>query len=514
MKARLIAGFLLLFGCDGSPDPHVNASRPGSLEAVVVTQWTSVTELFVEYPPLQVGQTSRFAIHLTDLASFQPLREGRVSVELDYGNSLVERFAVDGPSQPGIFGVDVAPTKSGRPSMVVRLQSPAVRDSHLLGPATVHGKQETFGRAPAPAGQDHADAGISFLKEQQWNLDFATQLVGVTSMRESIRVPAKIEPRSGGRLVVTAPVTGRLLPSVRLPSLGASVQENQKLCAIVPLWAGSLDRSSLQLALDESKLAIESAKRERQRIERLLAVGAVPARRLAQSADLEAVARARLKAAEERMAYFEATRRDEPHNESMLSFEIRSHLAGVVTSLSVTDGARVEEGDVLLAVTATDSVHVSGTVPESQAAVLHRLQGAEIELPGTEAVMTVRKLVSKALVVDPATRTLKATYLADNSKQRLAIGQSVFLRLFTSTTVAAPTVPHSALVDDGGQTVVYVQAGGESFERRPVVPSYRLGAEVQVNDGLSEGERIVSRGAYLLRLATMTAEAPEHGHVH
>ncbi len=514
MKVRLFAGILLLAGCNSIPEPQENASKRGSPEAVVVTQWTSVTELFMEYPPLQVGQTSRFAVHLTDLASFQPLREGRVSVELDYGNGMVERFAANGPSQPGIFGVDVTPARPGRPSMVVRLQSPSAEDSHLLGPASVLGKRETLSQNAAPAGKGHGDEAISFLKEQQWNLDFATRLVGRTSMRESIRVPATIEPRSGGRLVVTAPVSGRLLPSVGLPSLGASVQQDQKLCAIVPLWAGPLDRSSLQLALDEAKLAIESAKRERQRIERLLAVGAVPARRLVEAADLEAVARARLKAAGERMAYFEATRRDEPHNESMLSFEIRSHLAGVVTSLSVTDGARVEEGDVLLAVAATDSVHVSGTVPESQAAVLHRLHGAEIELPGSEAVMPVGNLVSKALVVDPATRTLKATYSADNSKQRLAIGQSVFLRLFTSTAVAAPTVPYSALVDDAGQTVVYVQVGGESFERRPVVPSYRRGAEVQVSNGLSEGERIVSRGAYLLRLATMTADAPEHGHVH
>ena len=214
------------------------------------------------------------------------------------------------------------------------------------------------------------------------------------------------------------------------------------------------------------------------------------------------------------MAYFEATRRDEPHNESVSSFEIRSHLAGVVTSLSVSDGARVEEGDILLEVAVTESVHVSGTVAEFQAAVLRRLESAEIELPGSEAVLPVRELVSKALLVDPATRTLKATFLADNTNRQMALGQSVFLRLFTSKSVAAPTAPHSALVDDGAQTVVYVQSGGESFERRPVVRGYRQGPDVQLVEGLREGERIVTQGAYLLRLASMAEEAPAHGHVH
>ena len=514
MNTRLTAGVLLLVGCSGGPLPPEDAAEPRSPDPVVVTRWTSVTELFAEYPPLQVGRTSRFAIHLTDLSSFQPLQEGRVSVELDYGNRVLERFAVVGPSQPGIFGLDVTPARSGRPSLTVTLHSSSGNDTHPLGTAPVLGEHETVGDLAAPAGDDHADSAISYLKEQQWNLPFATQLVGASSMRESVRVPAIVEPRSGGRLVVTSPVSGRLLPSVPLPALGAAVRKDQKLCAVVPLWDGPLDRSSLQLALDESELAIEAAEREHRRAERLLAVGAVPARRLAEAADREARARVRLKAAEERMAYFEATRRDEPHNESLSSFEIRSHLSGVVTSLSVADGARVEEGDVLLEVAVTDSVHVSGTVAESQAAVLHGVQGAEIELPGSEALVPVSSLVSKALLVDPVTRTLKATFLADNSDQRLALGQSLILRLFTSNSVTAPTVPHAALVDDGGQTVVYVQSGGETFERRPVVPGYRQGEEVQVTAGLNEGERIVSRGAYLLRLASMTTEAPAHGHVH
>ena len=514
MNTRLTAGILLLIGCSEGPAPTEDASEPSSPEPVSVTRWTSATELFAEYPPLQVARISRFAIHLTDLASFQPVREGRVSVELDFGNSIVERFAVDRPSQPGIFGVDVEPARSGRPALTVTLHSPSLNDTHPLGTVLVLDGREPRSPPLIPEEAGNAGTAISFLKEQQWNLPFATQLVGVSSMRESVRVPAIVEPRSGGRLVVTSPVSGRLMPSVPLPALGAAVRKDQKLCAIVPLWDGPLDRSSLQLALDESELAIEAAQRERRRAERLLAVGAIPARRLAEAADREKRARARLKAAKERMAYFEATRRDEPHNQSVLSFEIRSHLAGVVTSLSVSDGARVEEGDVLLEVAVTDSVHVSGTVAEFQAAVLHRLESAEIELPGSEAFLPVRELVSKALLVDPATRTLKATFLADNSDRQLALGQSVFLRLFTSKSVAAPTIPHSALVDDGAQTVVYVQSEGESFERRPVVRGYRQGPDVQLIDGLSEGERIVTRGAYLLRLASMAEEAPAHGHVH
>jgi hypothetical protein len=50
------------------PEPH-----PESF-----TNWTTKTELFMEYPPLVAGQTSRFAIHLTRLDNFKPIAKGRV----------------------------------------------------------------------------------------------------------------------------------------------------------------------------------------------------------------------------------------------------------------------------------------------------------------------------------------------------------------------------------------------------------------------------------------------------
>ena len=51
-------------GCNRSAEPEAAPEEP---EALSVTRWTEKTELFAEYPPLAVGSTSRFAIHLTRL---------------------------------------------------------------------------------------------------------------------------------------------------------------------------------------------------------------------------------------------------------------------------------------------------------------------------------------------------------------------------------------------------------------------------------------------------------------
>ena len=514
MKLHILAAVLMLSACGGPrPQPEA-AAPPEDLQPIAVTRWTEKTELFMEYPPLQVGKASRFAVHLTDMNSFAPLMEGHVEVHLAYENGSGESFAVDGPSRPGIFGVDVTPTRPGSAAMTVQVRSTAVEDSHDLGPTTVSDGRQPGGALPSARGAEPETGDISFLKEQQWTLDFATQLVSLTSMRESFVVPATIEPRSGGRLAVTAPVSGRLLPTVRLPTLGAFVKPGEILGAVVPMWGGSTNRSALRLPLDEARVALESARRERKRAERLLAAGAVPARRLQEAEAREAVVTAQHKAAEEQMAYYEATRRDDPHQESESAFSIRSHLAGVVTAVYVTDGSHVEEGDTLLEIAATDTVHVSGALPESQAAILQKLRGAEIEVPGWAASLPVAKLISTARVVDPATRTLKTTYLVDNTQRKLAIGQSTFLRLFTSESVEAPTIPSSAIVDESGRKLVYVQTAGESFEGRPVKLGNRRGGEVQITQGLRSGERVVTQGAYLVRLASISANAPVHGHAH
>ena len=74
----------------------------GELDPLAVTRWTDKTELFAEYPPLVVGQTSRFAIHLTDLRTFKAVTAGQVEVQLQ-GSGAPEMFRVDGPSRPGNF---------------------------------------------------------------------------------------------------------------------------------------------------------------------------------------------------------------------------------------------------------------------------------------------------------------------------------------------------------------------------------------------------------------------------
>lgn len=562
MNANKLSLFVLILlgGCTAAveePHTHVEAEEP---EPVAVSRWTEETELFAEHPPLQVGSTSRFAIHLTDLDEIRPLTEGRVVVELAYGGGATETFPVSGPSRPGIFGVDVTPTRAGSPAMTIRVDSAAAKDEHLLGPVEVSAAHEEDHEHPHPheeedhphphegeaeehahpheseaeehahthEGEDHPhphveeeQAGghshaeeISFLKEQQWTMDFATQVVETASLRESLTVPAKIQPRSGGRIAVTAPVGGRLSTNVKLPVIGTNVQSGQVIAAIVPPTSAPSDLASLELAADEARVKLDFARQDLARVQRLLDAGAIPAKRVQEAKSQEALALAQIKAAEARIEQYEQTRQAEHREDGRSTFQVRSPLSGVVADVAVTDGAHVEDGERLIEVVAVDLVYVVGEVPESEAPSMGRPAGAEVLVPGMDDPMRPGRLVSVANFVDPETRTVKVIYELANQRRRLAVGQAVTLRLFGQSTKEGPAIPESAIVDDGGRPVVYVQTGGESFERRPVTLGDREGERVLVTSGVTPGERVVTEGAYLVRLASMSTQAPAHKHVH
>lgn len=503
----LIAPLFLLAGCNKSSVPAEAAEEP---EAIAVTRWTEKTELFMEHPPLVAGQNARFAVHLTDLRGFKALTEGRVTVELRAANGRAETFQTDAPSRPGIFGVDVKPTTAGTFSMVVRLDSAALKDTHETGQVQVFANAQAAAEAPRP---EEVEA-ISFLKEQQWTLDFATEVVAERAIRESLRVPAEIRPRTGGEAEVIAAVGGRIAVSGAIPGVGATVQKWQVLARIIPRTSTPSDRAALESAAEEAKTALSLAQRDRERAERLLNAGAVPSKRLDEAKAAEATAQARFQSAQSRLRQHESSRSAEGDGPGENQFLLRAPISGVIAGSHGTPGASVEEGQTLFRIVSTDPVHVVASVPEAEISRLRQLAGGELELASAAKALPLGRVVSVGRVVDAQSRTLPVIFEVHNADGRLAVGQSVFVRLFTKATTKAPAIPESALVDDGGRPVVFVQVAGESFARRPVRPGSREGDYVHVLEGVKPGERVVTRGAYQVRLAALSTQIPAHGHVH
>jgi RND family efflux transporter MFP subunit len=493
-------------GCRRASEPPATPDAP---EPISVTRWTKATELFAEHPALVAGATSRFAIHLTRLSDFKPVTEGRAEVRLEGGGLPVETFAADGPSRPGIFGLDVRPARAGTRTLVVALRSSELSDEHRIDGVVVHPTVDAARAAPVPS---EPTEGISFLKEQQWTLEFATAVVAEGAVRQSIRVPARIAPRPGGAAEVLAPIDGRLA-SVSMAGIGSRVRRGDVLARVLPPASVPADLPALRLARDEAQTLMTLAIRDRERAERLTRGGAAPARRLEEARAAEEQGRARLTAAEADLAQFDAARSGATADAAG-AFLVRAPIAGVVTRRTATSGANVTAGAPLFELVDPVRVAIVGEIPEVEASRARQAEAAELELSGRDARLPLGPRIGVGGALDPESRTLPITFAFDNRDGAVAVGQTASLHLLLAEAPPRPVVPAAAIVDDAGRPIVFVQREGETFERRAVTLGPHSGGAVQVLDGVAPGERVVTAGAYLVRLAALSTSVPAHGHVH
>jgi len=501
-KIYIVMAVGFLAACSQSPKAPSPVPKGEPAEPLKATVWTRGGELYLEYPALVRSQKERFAIHLTRLTDFKAVKDAACEVRL--GDEV---FPCDPSTHPGIFGANVEPKTAGDSIMRIVVHGKDLNETFEVGSVKV-APDAASAEKPAEAKEET----IAFSKEQQWALDFGTELASEQTLRDSLRVAAETLPRTGGEATVTAPASGRLIVD-RPVAVGSTIEIGTELASIIPPAGPTTDTASLQLAETEAKVSLEQAQRDRARAERLLAAGAVPARRAEEARSVEATAQARLQAAQTRLAQFDSTRTGDGKETGVKRFTVRAPISGILAESNAIGGANTEAGKTLFRIVDINSIFVSGVVPESEFSKLRELSGAEIEMPDGQ-IRAAGSLVAVGRLVDAETRTVPVTYETDNRDRRLAINQTVFLRLFLTPAGKAPVVPEAAIIDDAGRPVVFVQRGGETFLRRPVKLGIRNRGLVQVLEGVNAGDRVVTKGAYLIRLSTMSSAVPAHGHVH
>ena len=492
-----------------------NPVSSGDEHTLDVTSWTSQTELFMEHPPLVAGQTVRFAVHLTRLADFQALNAGRPSIEMtpESGGAAVVLPGSD-PLRPGAFRVEGKLPPPGRYGWALLVSAPGLSDRHDLG-TTVVFADEASGVADAEKRPEKDAAAIAYLKEQQWTNPFATVLVREGDVRASIRVPAAIEPVTGGEALVAAPADGRYA-SRQLPSVGDRVSAGQELGRLEPrLSSGGEDRASLESTVTEAQTALDGAKADLARAESLLQERAVPARRVEEARRAVAVAEARVTAARARLAQRDEVLRSGGGAASGNAFVLRAPIAGRVVEVFAALGASYTEGTPLFRIVRGDRVELQAQVPPNDADAARSLTALAFEVPGRKDPIELKPdHVHDAGVIDPKTRALPLQIEVANPNGQLLVGQTGTAILYTGRTQRLPVVPQEAVLMEAGRPYVFVQVAGESFVRRFVDIASRDGGVVGLRSGLKPGERVVTRGAYEVQLASAAKGLPAEGHVH
>jgi RND family efflux transporter MFP subunit len=471
-----------------------------------VTVWQDSIELFAEWSDLVSGETVSALVHLTDMRDFSAVATGSVSASWEQGGRVVRTESPVSPVQPGIFRMNLQPTSAGVFQLNFHVRSTTL-DAHI-----VVKDMQVFASDAAVMhddGEEDREDLVSFLKEQQWQIPFATEVASRRTLHESIRALGEIKAAGIAEAEVFAPFAGVLMPDPEhgIVRPGQRVSKGDILARLAPV--GETESGWNKLVND-----YRLAKTEFERAEQLAKQGAVSEKRVQEAkADLENK-ETRVRGALGESADLSTLELDGQH------FHLRAPRSGVLADVHLRFGQHVEAGEHLVNIVDPSRIWLEAQVPASESFAIEEVKDAYFSLTGSDSILRLKdfdgRLLSISTLLDPLTRRIPVIFELSNKNNRLRPGSFAQVSLKSATAHDALAITESALLDEDGVPICYVQVEGESFEKRVLRVGVKDEGYVEILSGLSEGERVVTRGAFKVKLAaTKTGGADAHaGHGH
>ncbi|GEP97751.1 efflux RND transporter periplasmic adaptor subunit [Chitinophaga cymbidii] len=478
-------------GHDHGDGGHSHDEGPAALS---YTLYTDKTELYVEFKPLVVGQTAKFAAHFTHLGEvFTPFTEGSITISLISGGNGI-RQTVDSPSSPGIFRLALQPAAAGTGKLVFDVKTKGYTDQIIIENVLVYPNAEAAAVAKVP----QTGGDISYLKEQAWKIPFANQPVTRQTFYNTVRTSGAITGAPGDEQVLAAKTAGIVSFSRMKPVTGMTVKPGQVLFTIS---SKGLTDGNTDVRQQEARNNLAKAKVDFERSQSLYNDRLITERDYLQAKTEYDNARA--VASSLSGTYGTGGQR------------IAASRGGFIRTLSVTEGQFVEAGQPLAVVATNKRLMVRADIAPAAYARIGSIRSANFRVNPT-TVYSLQDLNGRLASVGKAAGengTVPAFFEIDG-REGLLPGSFIEVLLQADAVNNALVIPVSALMEDQGTFSCYVQMAGESFEKRELTLGGNDGKNVQVLSGLKEGERVVTKGAYNIKLSTASGTMPAHGHEH
>ncbi len=494
---------LLWIGCSDKKESEGEIKKEGGS----VTLWTSKSELFMEYPALAVGKEANFAVHLTWLNDFSAVTEG--TLQLNFTSITGETISTqsDKPASPGIFRPKILFQHPGIYSLQMILRGKMI-DTLIVDTIPVYQSYEEI-----PTESDIApetEQLISFLKEQQWKIDFKTERVVRKKMSGAIRATGDIQPKKTFDVVISAPFSGILLSehNSSIPDIGKTVAKGEQIAVLTPAAQSPDGAENFSQLFAQAESEKQLAQSDFDRIQQLYEKQQVSQKEFQE-------AKARLKTAN---AVFNSLSRISAGTDNSGSFTISSPITGTIAATYFTLGKQLTAGEPMFRILNTSKVWLHINVSLSGIEKLNKPKRVEFRATGYSSLFQINeqnsRLISVGNIVDDRTRTLPIVFEVDNTRLQLRLGMFVDAWIKTGKEETVLAIPESALIEDEGRFSVYVHVEGESFAKREVTIGSRDKGLIEIISGVTEGERVVTIGAYQIRLASLSTQLPSHGHEH
>lgn len=459
------------------------------------TAWTDKTELFVEYPVLAVGNTSKFAVYFSSMQSFKPLAKGICKVELVQNGVVVEDVTVNSPRSPGIFTPEITPSKSGIYNLVFYITSESLRDTIISKNVIVYESEDDARHKYISP--DERDA-ISFSKEQAWKIDFALAPVRRANIQNIIRTSGEVLRINSDESSVSATTSGIVTFK------NSSLREGQNITKGASLFVVNNDKVVSANLSEKYAIAKANMEKSQKNLER--SKGLVDSGIISQ------------KEYDERNRQYEVDRAGYEtltSNYSVGGMTMRAPISGILKRLNIVNGQYVTEGQTIATISRNKNLIIEAEVSQQYYLDVPNIVSANIKLPWSDQIVGIAKyngeLVKQAIIAKD--HYIPVLFKIDNTGG-IVPGTYLDIYLKTNKTRDGLVIPKNALLREYDMYFVYVMVSGELFEKRMVKIEVDDGEMVEVTTGLDIGEMIVTKGVYAIKMASMSSSIPAHGHEH
>lgn len=504
-------------------------------------------EVYSQVMPLIKGEENSLVAFITKLADFKPLDSTKVTFYLCVEDHT-QKVVLENPGQPGIYKFNVTPEVAGCGRLVFNISvgdtierliynhihvyeshdamhaegehsheghsheghnheaeehehshEHAHEHAHEHSHEHDHGHSHEHGHSHSEEAE--ASNAINFTKEQSWKVDFATEVVNPMQFGQLIKTSAQVLPSAGDQRTVSAKAAGIVVFSNPNLVEGAAVSAGQRLFSIES--SGMAD-NNMNVKFQEASANYTLAKQEYERKQNL--------------AKDKIVSQSELARAKSELDNAAAIYNNLKGNFSSHGQSLSSPISGYITHIAVQNGGYVEAGQAVVTVSQNRDLFIRAEVQPRHYQALGKILSASFKLPNSEEVYSIEDLggglVSygkSAQLEDPL---IPVTFRFRNSVNLLS-GSFVTLYIRTASEEQVLTLPNTGIVEEMGTHFVFVQITPEKFEKRLVTLGATDGIRTVITSGLKAGERVVSKGAVMVKLAQGSGALDPHaGHMH
>lgn len=343
----------------------------------------------------------------------------------------------------------------------------------------------------------HSDE-IVITPEHAKSINLETYEVKPIVFNEIIRTSGQIVSAPGDESSVSATVSGIVSLSRAVGAIGVEVKQGASLFYISSKNVADGDYNA------RTKAVYEQAKAAYQRAEELVADKIISQKEFDQARYGYQTAKAAYDAIKS--------------SSTAKGISIAAPMSGYLKDVLVKEGDYVNVGQPLATITKNRKLMLKAEVSERYYGSLSQITSANFKTSYDSKVYSLSNLNGKVVSYGKATSGdsyyIPVSFEFDNSGSIIS-GSFVDVYLIAKPISGVLAVPVSALTEEQGAYFVYVQIDAEGFRKQEVKLGSSNGVNVQILSGLKSGDRVVSRGAYEVKLASMSNVIPEgHSHNH